>query len=98
MTPQQIRVAFKGLSAKIQQRLLLQLTIEHEYAAGVEGLTAHDIAHGMAPAMETAVEALRDIAAGRPELDDWGDHDPQRIARNALRRIRAATKQQRKRR
>lgn len=40
--------------------------------------------------LEIAVEALKDIAAGRPELDEWGDHDPVKIARRALRRIRTA--------
>lgn len=39
--------------------------------------------------LEIAVEALKDIAAGRPERDDWNDCDPQRIARRALRRIRS---------
>jgi hypothetical protein len=34
--------------------------------------------------LQIAVEALMDIAAGRAELDDWGDYNPQRIARAAL--------------
>jgi hypothetical protein len=39
-------------------------------------------------ALQLAVDALKDIAAGRPELDDWGDHDPTRIAKAALRRLK----------
>lgn len=46
----------------------------------------------IAARLKVAIEALEDIAAGRPELDDWNDYNPQRIARHALRCIRRSSK------
>lgn len=46
--------------------------------------------------LQIAVEALKDIARGRPELDDWGDCDPQRLAKAALRRIHRVVKKRRR--
>ena len=50
------------------------------------GLRSKDVAH------KIATDALKDIAAGRPELDEWGDADPMKIAKKALRQMKASVK------